>query len=142
MTMIPFKGAGPAVTAALGGHIEGAVIAQGVVAEHLKAGTMRGIVASTKMPEFAQIPTLGQLGYKQNLLGVWSAFFAPAGVSAEVVKTLVGALEKVMKDPTVTSRLGNLGMVADYEPPEKLLAEIREEHRVVEQIAKKAGLVK
>jgi tripartite-type tricarboxylate transporter receptor subunit TctC len=47
-----------------------------------------------------------------------------------------------MKDTTVTARLGNLGMVADYEPPEKLIAEIREEHRVVEQIAKKAGLIK
>jgi tripartite-type tricarboxylate transporter receptor subunit TctC len=35
--MIPFKGAGPAVTAASGGHIEGAAAAQGVVAEHLKA---------------------------------------------------------------------------------------------------------
>ena len=55
------------VTAALGGHIEGAAAAQGVVAEHLKAGTMRGIVASSKMPEFPQIPTLAQLGYKQNL---------------------------------------------------------------------------
>ena len=142
MTMIPFKGAGPAVTAALGGHIEGAAAAQGVVAEHLKAGTMRGIVASTKMPEFPQIPTLAQLGYKQNLLGVWSALFAPAGVSSEVSKTLISALEKVMKDPAVGSRLANLGMVADYEPPEKLIAEIREEHRAVEQIAKKAGLIK
>ena len=142
MTMIPFKGAGPAVTAALGGHIEGAVAAQGVVAEHLKAGTMRGIVASTKMPEFPQIPTLTQLGHKQNLLGVWSAFFAPAGVPAEVSKTLIAALEKVVKDPAVASKLGNLGMVADYVSPEKLLAEIREEHRQVEQIAKKAGLIK
>lgn len=142
MTMIPFKGAGPAVTAALGGHIEGAVTAQGVVAEHLKAGTMRGIIASSKMPEFPQIPTLAQLGYKQNLLGVWAAFFAPAGVPAEVSKILIGALEKVMKDPAVAARLGNLGMVADYEPPEKLIAEIREEHRTVEQIAKKAGLIK
>jgi tripartite-type tricarboxylate transporter receptor subunit TctC len=48
----------------------------------------------------------------------------------------------VMKDPAVTTRLANLGMVADYEPPEKLIAEIREEHRIVEQIAKKAGLIK
>jgi tripartite-type tricarboxylate transporter receptor subunit TctC len=142
MTMIPFKGAGPAVTAALGGHIEGAAAAQGVVAEHLKAGTMRGIVASTKMPEFPQIPTLTQLGYKQNLLGVWSAFFAPAGVPAEVSKTLIAALEKVVKDPAVASKLGNLGMVADYVPPDKLIAEIREEHRTVEQIATKAGLIK
>jgi tripartite-type tricarboxylate transporter receptor subunit TctC len=142
LTMIPFKGAGPAVTAALGGHIEGAAAAQGVVAEHIKAGTMRGIVASTKMAEFPQIPTLAQLGYKQNLLGVWSAFFAPAGVPAEVSKTLISALEKVMKDPAVASKLANLGMVADYVPPDKLVAEIREEHRTVEQIAKKAGLIK
>ncbi len=142
MTMIPFKGAGPAVTAALGGHIEGAVAAQGVVAEHLKTGTMRGIIASSKMPEFPQIPTLAQLGYKQNLLGVWAAFFAPAGVSTEVSKTLIDALEKVMKDPATAARLGNLGMVPDYEPPEKLVAEIRDEHRTVEQIAKKAGLIK
>jgi tripartite-type tricarboxylate transporter receptor subunit TctC len=142
LTMIPFKGAGPAVTAALGGHIEGAAAAQGVVAEHLKAGTMRGIIASSKMPEFPQIPTLAQLGYKQNLLGVWSAFFAPAGVPPEVSKTLIAALEKVMKDPAVGSRLANLGMVADYEPPDRLLAEIRDEHRTVEQIAKKAGLIK
>jgi tripartite-type tricarboxylate transporter receptor subunit TctC len=142
MTMIPFKGAGPAVTAALGAHIEGAAAAQGVVAEHLKAGTMRGIVASSKMPEFPQIPTLAQLGHKQNLLGVWSAFFAPAGVPPEVSKTLIGALEKVVKDPAVAKHLSGLGMVADYEPPDKLIAEIREEHRAVEQIAKRAGLIK
>ena len=103
---------------------------------------MRGIVASTKMPEFPQIPNLAQLGHKQNLLGVWAAFFAPAGVPAEVSRTLIVALEKVVKDPAVAARLGNLGMVADYEPPEKLIAEIREEHRIVEQIAKKAGLIK
>lgn len=142
ITMVPFKGAGPAVTAALGGHIEGAAAAQGVVAEHLKAGTMRGIVASTHMPEFPQVPTLVQLGHKQNLLGVWSAFFAPAGVPSDVSKTLVAALEKVVKDPAVAARLANLGMVADYSPPEKLVAEIRDEHRTVEQIAKKAGLIK
>jgi tripartite-type tricarboxylate transporter receptor subunit TctC len=38
--------------------------------------------------------------------------------------------------------LANLGMVADYVPPDKLVAEIREEHHAVEQIAKKAGLIK
>jgi tripartite-type tricarboxylate transporter receptor subunit TctC len=47
-----------------------------------------------------------------------------------------------MKDPAVAARLANLGMVVDYEAPEKLIAEIREEHRTVEQIAKKAGLIK
>lgn len=142
LIMVPFKGAAPGITALLGGHVEGVVLALGALTSHLKGGAMRGIVISSKFPEFADIPTLSQLGHRQNLLGVWLAFFAPAGVPAEVTKTLLPAVEKVVKEPAIGSKLAALGIVQDYVPPEKLLAEIREEHRTVEEIAKKAGLVK
>jgi tripartite-type tricarboxylate transporter receptor subunit TctC len=142
LIMVPFKGAAPGISALLGGHVEGVVLALGALSSHLKGGAMRGIVISSKFPEFADIPTLSQLGYRQNLLGVWLAFFAPAGVPAEVTKTLLPAVEKVVKEPAIGSKLAALGIVQDYVPPEKLLAEIREEHRTVEEIAKKAGLVK
>jgi len=108
----------------------------------MKAGAMRGVVVSTKIPEFADIPTLPQLGYRQNLLGVWTAFFAPAGVPAEVTKVLVPAVEKAVKEPAIAPKLAAIGVVPEYAPPEKLVAEIREEHKIVEEIAKKAGLVK
>jgi tripartite-type tricarboxylate transporter receptor subunit TctC len=140
--MVPFKGASPAITALLGGHVEGVVLALGALTSHLKSGAFRGIVISNKFPEFPDIPTLTQLGYRQNLLGVWLAFFAPSGMPAEVTKALVPAIEKVVKDPAGASKLAALGMVQDYQPPEKLLAEIREEYRTVEEIAKKAGLAK
>jgi tripartite-type tricarboxylate transporter receptor subunit TctC len=142
LTMVPFKGASPGVTALLGGHVEGGVLALGTLLSHVKSGAMKGILTSNKIPEYPEIPTLTQLGYRQNLLGVWLAFFAPAGVPAEVTKALVPAIEKVVKDPATGSKLAALGMVQDYVPPEKLFAEIREEHRTVEEIAKKAGLVK
>ena len=142
LIMVPFKGAAPGITALLGGHVEGVVLALGALSSHLKSGAMRGIVISSKFPDFADIPTLTQLGHRQNLLGVWLAFFAPAGVPAEVTKALVPAIEKVVKDPGIGSKLAGLGMVQDYVPPDKLFAEIREEHRTVEEIAKKAGLIK
>jgi tripartite-type tricarboxylate transporter receptor subunit TctC len=138
--MVPFKGASPAITALLGGHVEGVVLALGVLSSHLKSGALRGIVISSKFPEFPDIPTLTQLGYRQNLLGVWLAFFAPTGVPAEVTKALVPAIEKVVKDPAVPQ--ARRGHGPDYLPPEKLFAEIREEYRTVEEIAKKAGLAK
>jgi tripartite-type tricarboxylate transporter receptor subunit TctC len=47
-----------------------------------------------------------------------------------------------VKEPAVASKLASLGIVQDYQSPEKLVAEIREEHKIVEEIAKKAGLVK
>ena len=51
---------------------------------HLKSGAMRGLVASSKSHAFPEIPTLAELGYRQNLPGIWFAFYAPAGVPAEV----------------------------------------------------------
>ena len=142
LTMVPFKGASPGVTALLGGHVEGGLLALGTLLSHVKSGAMKGILTSNKIPEYPEIPTLPQLGYRQNLFGVWLAFFAPTGVPAEVTKALIPAIEKVVKDPAVAAKLAGLGMVQDYLPPEKLFAEIREEHSTVEESAKKAGLIK
>jgi tripartite-type tricarboxylate transporter receptor subunit TctC len=55
---------------------------------------------------------------------------------------LVPAIEKAAKEPAIAAKLAAVGIVQDYAPPEKLIAETREEHRTVEEIAKKAGLVK
>jgi tripartite-type tricarboxylate transporter receptor subunit TctC len=142
ITMVPFKGASPAITALRGGHVEGVALALGALSGQLKSGAMRGIVISSKFPEFPAIPTLSELGYRQNLLGVWLGFFAPAGVGPEVTGALVPAIEKVARDPAIAARLAALGMLQDYASPERLAEEIREEYRIVERIAKQAGLVK
>lgn len=142
MAMVPFKGAAPSVAALHGGHIEGAAVALGLLASHLKNGSLRGLVTSNKSPEFPGIPTMAELGYSQNLLGVWLAFFAPAGVPAEVTRVLVPAIEKVAKDPAVAAKLATLGVLQDYQPPENLQAEIRAEQGIVEEMMKKARPVK
>ena len=69
-------------------------------------------------------------------------FFAPAGVPAEVTRKLVPALEQAIKSPAIGAKLKPLGMLMDYSPPDKLLAEIRDEHARVREIAEQAGLVK
>jgi tripartite-type tricarboxylate transporter receptor subunit TctC len=142
MTMVPFKGASPAATALLGGHLEAALLAIGTLSGHLQGGQVRGLVVSIKSPHFQDVPMLTELGYRQNVLGVWYAFFAPAGVSKEVTAVLVPAIEKAVKEPGIVAKLAPLGMIQDYVPPEKLVTEMREEYKSVEEIAKKAGLVK
>jgi tripartite-type tricarboxylate transporter receptor subunit TctC len=139
---VPFTGASPGVTALLGGHVEGVVLALGTMTGHLRNGTLRGIVISGRYPDFPDIPTLPELGYSEGLFGIWVAFFAPAGVPAEVTRALVPALERAIKSPAIGAKLRPLGMMMDYSPPEKLLAEIRDEHRRVSEIASKSGLVK
>ena len=139
---VPFTGASPAVTALLGGHIEGIVLALGTMTAHLRSGTLRGIVLSSKYPDFPDIPTMAELGYSEPLFGIWVAFFGPAALPADVTGKLVPALEHAIKSPDIAAKLKPLGILTEYSPPDKLLAEIRDEHRRVEEIAKKSGLVK
>jgi tripartite-type tricarboxylate transporter receptor subunit TctC len=142
MTSVPFKGGAPGMTALLGGHVEVGAFSVGATSGHLKSGAMRGLVVSSKSPAFPEIPTLTELGHRQNLPGIWFAFYGPAGIPAEVTKVLVPAIEKVVKDPAIAATLAPFGMIQDYASPDKVLAEIREEHRVLDELARKAGLVK
>ncbi len=143
LTMVPFKGGAPGITALLGGHVEGGAFSLGALSGHLKSGSLRGLVISTKAPApFSDMPTLTELGHRQHLLGVWFAMYGPAGLPAEVTKALVPAIEKVAKDPAIAAKLAGFGIVQDYGSPEKVVAEIREEYRTVEELARKAGLVK
>jgi tripartite-type tricarboxylate transporter receptor subunit TctC len=142
LTMVPFTGAMPAVTAVRGGHVEGVILALGTMTGHLRSGAVRGILISSRSADFPEIPTLAELGYQEPLFGIWTAFFAPAGVPAEVTQVLVPALERAIRSPAVEAKLKPLGILPDYAPPDKLLGEIRDEHRRVSELARQAGLVK
>ena len=142
LTMVPFTGAMPAVTAVRGGHVEAVVLALGTMTGHLRSGAVRGIVISTKSPDFPDIPTFAEVGYNEPLFGVWTGFFAPPGVPPEVSNTLIPALERAIKSPAVAARLKPLGILPEYAPPAQLVAEMRDEHRRVSELARQAGLLK
>lgn len=139
---VPFTGAGPSIVALRGEHIEGIVSSLGVLSPHIKAGVLRGLVSSNRVPEFANIPTMRELGYQDELFGIWYSFLAPAGIPEEVRKVLAGAIEQAVKDPAITARLAPLSILQSYVGPEQTAAEIREEFRRVSAIARKTGLAK
>ena len=142
VTAVPFEGGAPAVAAVMGGHVEAAPITLPVVASDLRGKKIKGILISSRFPEFPDISTLKRLGYQQDLLGNWYGFYGPAGLPVEVKETLSLAIEKVVKDPSLSSKMTQLGMVQEFEPPDKLLARMQEEYKTVEEIAKKTGVAK
>ena len=142
MTVTPFKGATPSVTAVLGGHIDACCLTATMFLNYMRSGELKGIVVSKNVPEFADTPTLKQLGYKQDLIDVWNAFFAPAGVPDEVTETLIPAIEKVVRNPAIYSKLAPMGIYPEYLPPDKLLIKMREEYKLIEEVAKRYGMIK
>jgi len=139
---IPFAGAAPAIVALRGEHIEGVVLSLGALSAHLKSGTFRGVVASSRLVEFADVPSMRELGYQEDLFGIWFAFFAPAGIPEDARQALVGAIEQAVRNPAVAARLAPLGIAQSYATPEQTVEEMRVELRRVGEVARKTGLIK
>lgn len=139
ITMVPYKGATPGLTALLGGHVEVAIPAFTIVSPQLKAGKVRVLLTSKKIPEFPQIPTLTQLGYKHDMSSVWFGFFLPIGVPDSVKKVLISALDKSIKSTDVVNAFQNLGAVEDYKPSGEFKKMMTEEYEMVKDLFKVAG---
>jgi tripartite-type tricarboxylate transporter receptor subunit TctC len=139
---VPHAGAAPAVAALRGGHIEGVVLALGALSQHIRSGAFRGLATSSKVPDFSDIPTLRELGHREDLFGIWFSFLAPAGIPEEARRQLAVAVEQAVKSPAVAARLAPLGIVQTYAAPDAMTQEIRDELARVAELARKTGLVK
>lgn len=140
--MIPFKGPAEAVTAMLGGHVDSTFIGLTLVLPHVKSEQMKILLTSRKWSELPDLPTITELGYKQELGAGWFAFYAPAGIPEEVKKVLVSAFERIARNPEMKSKIDKMGFSVDYRSPAELKRIMIEDFETAMAIAKKIGLQK
>jgi tripartite-type tricarboxylate transporter receptor subunit TctC len=141
-TMIPFKGGPPALTALLGGHVEVTLNAVSLISPHVNSGKLRFLLLTNKMRQFSSVPTVTELGYKQDLLIAWLALYAPAGIPEDVKKVLVAAIEKAVNNPESKTKIEELGFVVDYKPPVELAKLVAEDYERAKRLAAKMDLRK
>jgi tripartite-type tricarboxylate transporter receptor subunit TctC len=143
LTQVPFKEGMAAVTNMLGGNVEATCISMSMVIPFANSGKAKILLTSKKMAEFPNIPTLNELGFKQELPSPWFAMYAPAGIPEEVKKVLVPALKEAIHNPDVTAKISKIGgSVIDYKSPEELRKTTIEELETISAIAIKIGLRK
>jgi len=101
MRHVPFTGAGPAMTALLGGHVDAFASGPSTIIAQVKAGKLRvlGSWGTTRLASLPDVPTFKELGYKDVEFYIWSGVFAPAGTPAPVMKTLRDGVRQAVQDP-------------------------------------------
>lgn len=134
--MVPYKGASPAMTALLGGHVELGVLSTGLVLPHIKAGKLRALLISQKLSEFPNVPTLKDLGYSQNIVSVRNAFYVPVGIPESIKNILISALEKTIKSEEVIKAVNQLSAFVDYVPSNEFKKMMAEEYEMVRKLLK------
>lgn len=118
---VPFKGAGPAVTAMLGGETDLLFANTGVFLGPIKAGKLRplAVAAMTRLPLFPDVPTLNESGFAGFESSTSYGLLAPAGTPRPIVDKLHSELVKIIKSPESTARLAGVGAIPVANTPEQ-----------------------
>ena len=126
----------------LGGNVEALLNAATLSIPHVEAGKMKFLLLSKKMVQYPKIPTMTELGYKEDIPSAWLAFFAPSGVPEEVKKALVPAIEKAAKNNEIKAKIEKIGFIVDYKSPIELRKLLEKEYARANEIAVKIGYQK
>lgn len=107
MTHVAYKGATPAVSDLIAGHIPGAWAGLQNFAPHIASGKLKviGLAGRERHPSFPDVPTFAESGYSEMVLPSLAGVLAPAGLPKPVADRLIAELVKIAKSPDFTGKL-------------------------------------
>lgn len=112
---VPYAGAGPALTAILGGHVDVLASGPAVVLPHIKAGKLRPLAGwgAKRVAALPDLPTFKELGYDIEFY-IWAGVFAPTGTPEPVLKKLREAVRQAVEDPDFKAAMAKLETPVAY----------------------------
>ena len=107
---VPYAGAGPALTAILGGHVDALASGPAVVLPHIKSGKLRPLAGwgDRRVAALPEVPTFKELGYADAEFYIWAGVFAPKGTPEAALAKLRQALRQAVEDPEFKGAMDKL----------------------------------
>lgn len=130
MSDVSYKGAAPALTDLMGGHVTAMIVSTGLIAPQVAAGKLKALAVggNKRSPLIPSAPTFAEAGMPGFQPSSWFALLAPASTSPEVVKRLNIEINKILADPVFKAdSLAKFGAEAAGGTPEQLAALIKAE---------------
>ncbi len=139
---IPFKGAGPAMIAAMGGEVEFAFGSTIGMVGHIKNGKLRGVAVTgtQRYAELPQVMTVAEAGVPGYNVTGWYGLYAPANTSAEIVRRLHEESRRALSSPEIKDKLVKAGNEPVGTPPAEFAAFVRAEYDKWAKVIKQANL--
>jgi tripartite-type tricarboxylate transporter receptor subunit TctC len=129
MTLVPYRGAAPAVTDLLAGRVDLFFTSYATVHSHVEAGKVRllAITTAERDPLLPRVPTVVELGLPELVMEVWYGAAAPAQTPAATIEALHDRFASAAMAPDVVARLSGQGIRAVTNTPPEFTALIARE---------------
>jgi tripartite-type tricarboxylate transporter receptor subunit TctC len=142
MTHIPYKGATQAAVGVAAGEVPIAFQGLATVTSLLKGGKLKllGVATRSRLPQFPDVPTVGESGLAGFEFNSWFALLAPAGTPSEIVARLNAEVLKALADPEVREKLIAQGLSPRGSSAQELGAATREQYAKYGKLFKQANI--
>jgi len=113
MVHIPYKGAAPALTDLMGGHIQLFMDAAVGLINPGKTGKVRliGVASEARLAALPDVPTFIEQGIKGFTGSTWAGMLAPAGTPPAVIKRIADEVAAIVKLPDVKQTFDEMGTI-------------------------------
>lgn len=138
---IPYQGAGPAVLALLGGHVDAVGVSPAEVAVHVAAGKLKilGVMADQRVKGFENVPTLKERNIDLSI-GTWRGLGVAKGTPPEVVETIRAFSKKAAEEPIMREVMDKLNLGYAYADGPAFKAQMVRDNDNFKQLVTKLNL--
>ena len=135
---VPYKGAAPAITDVMAGHVDGFFGDIPGLISYIKSGKLKpiGLAADKRNSAIPDVKTFNEMGIKGVDTNNWYATFVKAGTPKADIDRLSAAIKRVVKQDPLNSKLIQAGSEPVGSTPEELSATLKKD------IAKWTQLIK
>ena len=141
VTIVPYRGAAPALNDLLGGHIDAMFDAMPVMVTQAKAGrvTPLAVTGNKRSSALPDVPTILEAGLPYEIAG-WFGILAPANTPQPIVQRLRDEVAKAVAAPDVVTQLDGQGMAPVASQPDAWRAYLASELDVYTKIIKDSNI--
>lgn len=139
---VPFKGAGPALTAALGGQVQMVITGAATVIPQAKAGKIKVIAfaAEKRHPNWPDIPSTGEAGLKGYEAGTWFGIITRMGTSKPIINNLNREILAALSTAELKASLTGAGFDIRTQSPEEFGKFMTADRALIGSIIKAANI--
>jgi tripartite-type tricarboxylate transporter receptor subunit TctC len=129
LVTVPFNGASLAVNSTIGGHTPIAFTALPPAMANIKEGKLHGlaVLADKRSAALPEVPTMAEAGISDLESDTLTGIVAPIGTSPDIVNRWNAEIVKMVADPAIRKRLGELGFEPVANKPAEFGARIKTE---------------
>ncbi len=140
VTMVGYRGGGPALNDLVGGQIDGLCNSASSATQAIAGGLVKGVAlgSSARLASLPNVPTSTEAGLPEFQIQGWYALFAPRNTPAPVIARLNASLRKAVANADYRKRLDALG---SYVVPESEITPEYLKAFVPREIEKFKGLI-